>query len=377
MFRPVPRLMCAALGSAAFGMLAVVAPARLGAQAGRDAWRPQTAPLFGISYSPGIGLLLAAGITHTRYGFRALPPSARLRAEAVYATGVRRFRVDIAAELRRPGPPTVFNIELHASGLELTRFYGVGNESDGSQPDSVYRLRQEQVLLLPAATFPLAPHLRLTAGPVLAYAHTHDDPGTVLATSGPYYGSGDFGQVGARVLLDFDTRDHPTAPARGIRATLAGEPYPAVWNVVDPFARVSAEASAYLSAGDPPTATLAARIGGILVAGTVPFQDLAYVGGGTTVRGYAEQRFAGRRGAYANVELRLLAGRVSLGDVGVFGLADVGRVWVTGESSDRWHAAAGGGLWFAWRHRRANTLSIALARSPERTATYLRAGFMF
>src|SRR5256885_6103365 len=34
---------------------------------------------------------------------------------------------------------------------------------------------------------------------------------------------------------------------------------------------------------------------------------------------------------------------VSAGDVGVFGLADGGRVWVTGESSDRWHGAAGGG----------------------------------
>ena len=59
------------------------------------------------------------------------------------------------------------------------------------------------------------------------------------------------------------------------------------------------------------------------------------------------------------------------------GLADAGRVWIPGESSDRWHAAAGGGLWLAWQHRRANTLSIALARSPERTATYVRVGFMF
>jgi len=113
------------------------------------------------------------------------------------------------------------------------------------------------------------------------------------------------------------------------------------------------------------------------VSGTVPFQELVYVGGGTTVRGYAEQRFAGRRGAYGNVELRLLAGRLPFGDVGIFGLADAGRVWIPGEPSDRWHAAAGGGLWLAWQHRRANTLSIAAARSPERTAIYVRIGFMF
>ena len=39
--------------------------------------------------------------------------------------------------------------------------------------------------------------------------------------------------------------------------------------------------------------------------------------------------------------------------------------------------ALGGGLWLAWQHRRANTLSIAVARSPERTGVYFRAGFMF
>ncbi|HMC19872.1 MAG TPA: ShlB/FhaC/HecB family hemolysin secretion/activation protein, partial [Gemmatimonadales bacterium] len=127
----------------------------------------------------------------------------------------------------------------------------------------------------------------------------------------------------------------------------------------------------------PPAATLALRAGGAAVSGTVPFQELVYVGGETTVRGYAEQRFAGRRGAYGNVELRFPAGRLPFADVGLFGLADAGRVWTPGESSDRWHAAAGGGLWLAWQHRRATTLSIAAARSPERTAVYVRAGFMF
>jgi len=43
------------------------------------------------------------------------------------------------------------------------------------------------------------------------------------------------------------------------------------------------------------------------------------VGGGTTVRGYLEQRFAGRRSAYTNAELRLLAGRLPFGDLGIFG----------------------------------------------------------
>jgi len=377
MFSLVPGLIRGVLAFGTFGALGLARPTPASGQTGPDAWQPQTVPLFGASYSPDIGLLVGAGISHTRYGFRALPPSTRLLAEAAYATSAGTYRIDVAGEFRRPLLPTILSIELRASGLELIRFYGVGNKTKGSEPDSVYRVRQKELLVAPRVGIPLSPRLRLTLGPLLKYAHTPSDSGTVLATTGPYYGTGDFGQVGARAALELDTRDFPAALARGLHVSLAGQWYPAVWDVVSAFASVSAEASTYLSAGDPPSATLALRAGGAAVSGTVPFQELVYVGGGLTVRGYAEQRFAGRRGAYGNAELRLLAGRLPFGDVGIFGLADAGRVWIPGESSDRWQAAAGGGLWLAWQHRRVNTLSIAAARSPERTAIYFRMGFMF
>jgi surface antigen Omp85-like protein len=376
MFRLVARSIRRALGLASLVALALARPPQASAQSGIDAWRPQTAPLWGVSYSPDIGLLVGAGIAHTRYGFRALPASTRLLAAVAYASGVHSFRVDLAGEFRRPLFPAILFVELRASGVELTRFYGTGNETDGSRPDSVYRVRQTQLLLGPRVAIPLAPRFRLTLGPLLDYTHTPVDAGTVLALARPY-GAGDFGQVGVRAVLELDTRDVPAAPARGLRVSLASQWHPALWDVGSPYARWSAEASTYVSAGDPPVATLALRAGGTGVSGTVPFQDLVYVGGETTVRGYAEQRFAGRRGAYGNVELRLPAGRLPFADVGIFGLADAGRVWTTGESSDRWHAAGGGGLWLAWQQRPATILSVAVARSPERTAVYVRAGFMF
>ncbi len=358
------------------------APARTtAAQGPPDAWRPQTVPLFGASYSPGLGLLIGAGVAHTRYGFRALPPSTRLLAQAEYATAARTYRAEVAGAFRRPLAPAILNVELRASGLEIIRFYGFGNKTESSQPDSVYAVHQQQFLLAPTVTLPLPlplpPRLRLTLGPLVRYAHTRADTATLLSRTGPYYGARDFGQAGAGAALELDTRDVPAAAAGGIHLRLAGQWYPAAWDVVRPFGSVSAEASTYVSAGDPPAATLALRAGGAAVGGTVPFHEMVYVGGETTVRGYAEQRFAGRSGAYANAELRLRVGFLPVGDLGVFGLADAGRVWVPGESSDRWHAATGGGLWFAWHHSRATIVSVAAAKSRERTAIYVRAGFMF
>src|SRR2546428_9598650 len=85
----------------ALGAAGVSLPATAFAQ--DDAWRPRTVPLFGASYSPDVGLLLGAGLLHTRYGFRALPPSTRLLVSTEYATSAphlsrgRRRRVSAAA----------------------------------------------------------------------------------------------------------------------------------------------------------------------------------------------------------------------------------------------------------------------------------------
>jgi len=60
----------------------------------------------------------------------------------------------------------------------------------------------------------------------------------------------------------------------------------------------------------------------------------------------------------------------------VFGLGDAGRVYLSGETSDRWHAAAGGGIWLSFLSP-ANTVSVAAAHSVEGTRYYARAGFAF
>jgi hemolysin activation/secretion protein len=124
---------------------------------------------------------------------------------------------------------------------------------------------------------------------------------------------------------------------------------------------------------------LALRAGGQKVWGTFPFFDAAYIGGANTVRGLFANRYAGDASVWGNAELRLRVSRYYIilpGYWGIFGLADVGRVWLQGESSDKVHHGFGGGLWFAplWR---TNTITAGVAESEGRTGVYIRAGFMF
>jgi hemolysin activation/secretion protein len=103
------------------------------------------------------------------------------------------------------------------------------------------------------------------------------------------------------------------------------------------------------------------------------------VGGVDSLRGLERQRYTGDASAYGNGELRLHLRRhngVLFPRIGVFGLADVGRVFVGGESSDRWHTAVGGGLWLSFMTP-ANVLTFSAARSEGGTRFYVQSGFMF
>jgi len=61
---------------------------------------------------------------------------------------------------------------------------------------------------------------------------------------------------------------------------------------------------------------------------------------------------------------------------GVFGLADLGRVFLEGESSDLWRTAVGGGVSLSVGNPK-NVLSVALASSEGRLCFYLQGGFSF
>ena len=90
-------------------------------------------------------------------------------------------------------------------------------------------------------------------------------------------------------------------------------------------------------------------------------------------------RYGGDAAVWGSAELRLAFGGfrfVLPGEWGVLGLGDVGRVFLDGESSDAWHSAYGGGLWFGFLGR-GSTISVSWAQSAEGGAVYLQAGMAY
>jgi hypothetical protein len=341
-------------------------------------WGRQRTILPWFFVGPDVGVFVGGGVRLERFAFRTYPHRSRHVLLAGFATGAGGFRADYHGDLHLENSALVLAAEARASQIEIIRFFGFGNESPAPERDEYFEVKQTQLAFAPSMQVPLASRLTLSVGPSLQRYTTSLRRDRFISVARPY-GSEPFGQLGAGAELRLDTRDVPTAAQHGWLVVAGGSFHPAVWAVREPYGDAHAEVAAHLTSPVAARPTLSLRVGGRRLFGPFPFMEAACVGGPETVRGFAPRRFAGEASAWGNAELRFTLGRYRLvfpGQYGAFAFADGGRVWADGERSSRWHTGVGGGLWFAYVERR-NAVTLAAARSAERTALYVQMGFPF
>src|SRR5439155_965602 len=146
----------------------------------------------------------------TGYDFRRLPYNSHLRVRAGYATAAQTGRAEFTGEFRGLVPPVVVTLRMRASGIDVLRFYGFGNETVDTGSSDFYKVKQQQYVGAPALQFSLSRSTNLSAGPLFKFAHTKLESGTLIDTLRPY-GVRDLAQVGAAAAVHVDTRDLPTA----------------------------------------------------------------------------------------------------------------------------------------------------------------------
>lgn len=308
--------------------------------------RTPTADLAGGS---GLGFVPQVGMTWTRYGFRKYPYASELELTAAYSTSVGGYRVTLTGDRRLESSRLHYVALARMSDFEVINFYGYGNNT-GGEPEDFFEVRQRQWILHPTVAFALGRRdSDITLGPVVQYASTDSVAERFIARERPY-GFGDFGQVGARLGLRYDARNHEEYATRGFLVDAYASAYPGVWDAESGYSAVGGFATAFVQLrAIPRQPVLAFRGGGRKIFGEAPFFEAAFIGGRGTVRGMDAQRYAGDASLYGTTELRLPLGtwRTLLPiDIGVMSFVDVGRVWVDGESPRGLHSVAGGGLWF-------------------------------
>jgi hypothetical protein len=331
-----------------------------------------------VSYSPTVGFVASVSQNWYKYGFRRDPFASHSIARLDFSFHELRPRLTYDGIFRPMRSANSIELQLMASGLELIRFHGLGNETPSDSGTSYYRVFQNLFRAEQAWVLRSGKSTTWTLGGLAQYTATREGQRTVVGTTRPY-GSGTFGEIGAKGSFVVDTRDLPNNPSKGARLAVTGSLFPPIWDVEETFGTTQIEGATYLSPKAPLAPTLALRAGAHRAWGTFPFHEASFLGGSSTLRGWDEQRFAGRSSLFGSAELRFRLGKLRIlvpADVGGIGFADIGRVFVDDENSNAWHTGVGGGVWIA-PITRMHTVSASFAIGPERTGFYFKSGFVF
>ncbi len=332
-----------------------------------------------VTGSSDLGVMPIARVAWRRYGFRQVPWARKVTLEAAYSTGFQAGRVILDVEDPLESSTTMLTLRLLGSGLETLRFYGIGNGTTDEEDHDFYKVEQQAIEVRPGIRFGREGgwQLDLAAGVRIVRTDPGDENADRIVGLLEPPGTGTVGRAGVGAALERDTRDRPLGARTGTLLRARAAEWPVTWDDAEGgFGSAGLEAHAHLSPGDGPV-TLAGRVGGTGVWGDAPFDELAYLGGFRTLRGYRQNRFAGDQSAFAagEVRLRLFTFRdIVPGEFGVFGAGDIGRVFVGGDDDETWHRSAGGGGYFAFVERTL-VLVAGVAGSVEGTLFYFGLGF--
>jgi hypothetical protein len=274
----------------------------------------------------------------------------------------------------RFGTDLTFATELN------TRFFGTGNETNADSASTFFRAQRSSVQLGVRVETAQDQALRAYVGPVIRRAGEVDPVGNIFGVLDPY-GADDFFQAGMVGGVALGRIQNPGRPTTSAILELTGRAFPALLDVEDAFGSADAVGRLILSAEDAPLhPALHLRAGAKKVWGSmIPFDEYASLGGKKSLPGYRDRRFAGQEAASGGV-----LGRVQLFtmrpfatfDVGVHGLATVGRVWFDGEESDEWHTGFGGGFWLYPRIL-SRAFAVTAVQGEDGLRIYFGLGFPF
>jgi hypothetical protein len=346
-----------------------------------------TAPIMG--WSPDPGLTLGMTFIKEHFAFRKRPYGAHHELRARLAFGVLRPAFEYSGIFRSENRRFYWSVRGIASGIEGLNFYGFGNETENTDDDEFYRVRQNVFGTNVRAAWVVGENVTVSTGPAAYYTTTREDENRLIGQTLPY-GSEDLGQAGWTAGINFNNqrfpgnrnlkgsddifRFGPSPLGAGLSLDVDAAYYPKAWDLAAAYGKVTAKGSFTGILGSGTAIQL--LLGGATTWGDVPYFDAAYVGS-HEVRGLRQNRFAGNDAAYANVGLMQRVGKLTLvipGRWGVVLRGDTGRVWLDGEDSDTWHWSYGGGLWWApWDLM--NAIRVVYFTSDDDSQFYFLMGF--
>lgn len=330
-------------------------------------------PLPVLSFNSDYGFVIGGGLKLVKYGFRLSPYEYDQTLLISYATKVDMFTFDYDGNFYEPVKNGKINLKVLQTGFFATSYFGFGNEVEFSptlEKNDYYNVRQNLFTIYPTLHYNFSKINTGRVGISFNYTNTRMNNDTLLTTfKYGNYGLGELNPLGLHAGFQLDGRDNLNLPSSGYYADLYGSIFPEIFNVDETFYRAGIDARSYLPIPVLSKSSLALRVGGEKVWGKYPFFAAAFVGGEENLRGYNRWRFSGDASVFGQAEARIWLTETKIiikGQLGFNVFGEVGRVFATGDNSDKWHPSYGVGLWISYLNSQF-LFNTNIAFSPERT----------
>ncbi len=243
-----------------------------------------------------------------------------------------------------------WNLELFGN-YDLVRwanFFGLGNETQEVTTNlDYYRMRSQEGYARIGLSRQFGKYLTLSLSPFYRSVDIIKDTGRFVFAEFQdgknLFVQNQFG--GGYVNLLFSSINHPAIPTKGVVLMGNVEYGRNLKESSRDYTRYTGVVEFYV----PVFRNLTARVktGASTVTGEPEFYQMNPIGGVWTVKGLRRDRYWGTTSFYSSQELQYLfdvKGFLFNGKAGVLGFYDIGRVWLDGEESNKWHKGFGGGI---------------------------------
>jgi len=346
-------------------------------------------PLLDAQYNKDDGIFIGGGFMFTKQGWRKQPFASKhkfsanfafatnafnIKYDGVFTDAVGKWDLGLITDVRKP--------------FFVNNFFGIGNNSiydvDNREID-YYRVRFENILYRATLSTNLGAYGKFTIGPEYRGISLEEQ-------SGGYLGDSDLNTPdlietnrkypGLYTAIEVDTRDNKQLTTRGLYWNTELELLEGGNDLSSDYQTARSSISFFYSFKFPAKATIGWRIGGahnFSDLKTNEFYNAATLGGKENLRGFRRTRFYGQTSLYNNLDLRIklfdFRSYLFPGQFGILGFHDIGRVWVDGENSSKWHDSAGGGIYIAPLGQA--VISFTMAFTDEENLPVVALGFFF
>lgn len=308
-----------------------------------------------VGFNPDDGLMLGLTTSYTINGFRRNPFTARHVFNAGYFFATQGFEIGYEGEFANVVGEYNLGVGAYYSSPRSTHnFFGWGNET--YNPDDELSLDYNRTRLSEIRAeaglvrkTPFGSYFRYMA--IFEGIRVEETEGRFLVDE--YTADSNFFKrqyfAGAEGTFRYESYDYTLNPTNGMKFELIGG---GKVNTGDgtTFAYLDPYLEFYNAVSRDRKLVLNTRVQGEFNFGNdFQFYQAATLGGNNGLRGYRQERFLGKEAFAAGADLRYsfdqFRTRFLPFQIGIFAGYDLGRVWLEGEHSEKWHDNYGGGFW--------------------------------